>query len=457
MRSRSVIVVCLMVVCFSVLGAARQRSPGDEWRERTPATREDQPNPGYELAVTDQAPISVADAKSIAEVFVSEHAASGDWPEWMGATIGDAVPFYSTASSHPLAYEFPVLKDGVAHGAVLCGGTEGTAAVISYRPEGRPIAVALREDVESAIGGSIAPNPRYLYGGVRRFGIEARPSQETNLPVGSSALTVIPEEGTVLYSLTFVPTSRRDWENRFNANFRVSREWIHEQRQVREELRTRRENRKLEVNASSNKTKVTKGNLSTSKFPNFYQDKERKWSNGTCHIGCSPVAAAIVFEFWDRSDFPAMIGSDSKNKSHSSVTEDDVMTALKTLRKEMGTTCDGNQGSTWSFNLDDGSQAYARGRGYKKSTADNNLTGKWSTIINEINAGRPLLLSFSGDFDDDGDDDGHTAVPYKYSDSTKNSDDEVCVRTGWPDATECYMVNSSTETWDRVTVIKPKK
>ncbi len=455
MRSKSVIVFCLVVLCLSVLGATRQQNAPDASGERTPVPREDQPHAGYELAVAAQAPIEIAAARSIAEVFVHEQAASGDWPDWAGATLGEAVPFYSTAASHPLAYEFPVIKDGVAHGAVLCGGTEGTTAVISYRPEGRPIAVALREAVEEAIGGPVAGNARYLYGGVRQFGIEARPSEAANLPLGNDALTVIPEEGSILYSFTFVPASRLDWENRFKANFRVSREWIEQQREVRHELLSKRDGRKLEVTASK-APQVTRGSLSSSKFANFEQQK-RKWSNGTCYTGCSPVAEAIVFEFWDRSGFPSMIGSDSKNKSHSSAGDADVLTALTTLRKELGTFCSGNQGSTWTFNLDDGAEAYARGRGYKKSTADNNLTGKWSTIINEIDAGRPLLLAFNGDFDGDGHTDGHTAVPYKYTDSTKNSDDQVCVRTGWNDPTECYMVNSSTETWDRVTVIKPKK
>jgi hypothetical protein len=230
------------------------------------------------------------------------------------------------------------------------------------------------------------------------------------------------------------------------------------ERAVRADLLSKPEHRRIQANAS--KPKIKTGILANSKLADFYQNpKYKKWSNGNCFVGCTPIAAAIVFEYWDRDGYPKMIGSDSKNRSHSSETHDDVIAALDALRVEMRTSCDSDgYGATHPNSIDDGVESYARSRGYKKSTASNDKSSLWSAIKDEIDAGRPSMLTFEYDDEKTGEERAHTAVPYSYIDSTTNSDDSICVRTGWGSPTrKCYIVNSSTERWYIVTRIRPKK
>jgi len=230
---------------------------------------------------------------------------------------------------------------------------------------------------------------------------------------------------------------------------------IEQERAVRAELLTKPEHERIQANAA--KPKITTGILPNSKFADFYQ-RYRTWSNGKCFAGCTPVAAAIVFEYWDRDGYPKMIGSDSKNRSHSDVTHDDVVAALDALRQAMGTYCDRDGfGATPTKTIDDGVESYARSRGYKNSSARNDDTSLWSAIRDEIDDGRPSMLTFSYQ-NEYGETRAHTAVPYSYIDSTKNADDSFCVRTGWEGkAKMCYLVNSSTERWSIVTRVRPKK
>jgi hypothetical protein len=449
MRSRSFVVICLAVACFSFVTASPREKDVDVRSERRDAVGEDQPDVGQGLEVATLPPVAMTEARTIAAEFVRMHATSGACPNWMAAEVGEATPFYSTAASYPLAYEFPVIKDRVIVGAVLCGATEGAAAVISYMPDGQSIATQLRAAVEAESKRPVAVNARYFYGGASQFGIQVKVASQSDLPVGSETLTVIPEETTILYSFSFVPQTRADWENYFHADFRVSRQWVEAERSVRGDFLAKPANSRVQSSASS-KVTVSTGRLAG--LPSDFLQETRKWSNGTCPTGCSPLAAAIAFEYWDQHGYPNLIGSDSKNRSHSSASHDDVVAALKELRKGMGTFCNGRVGSTYPISIAKGAESFAKGRGYKKFSADYNVTFRFTKIIGEINAQRPPLLSYEQGPQQE----GHTAVPYYYSDSSKDSDDEVCVKSGTPKGNVCYRVNSSTERWQGVTRIRPK-
>lgn len=421
---------------------------------------EDQPFVGNELPVATQPPLALNHVRTTAAAFVAERAISGIQPEWIGAAVGEAVPFYSTSAPYPLAYEFAILKDGAAQGSVLCGATEGTPAVISYSYEGNTVASALRENVKAELGYPIQTEARYLYGGASQYGIEVRPLDSRTLPPANATLTAIPEEGTILYSSTFLAISRYDWNNRFKADFRVSREWIAQQRAHRYDLSVAATLRRQKVHTNASKPKITTGILRNSKLADFYQTKSRMWSdsNRKCYTGCTPLAAAIVFEYWDRDGYANSIGWDGKNRKHTDMNDDDVIAALKALRRAMGTFCDDKgSGATPPDTIDEGVEAYARSRGYKRWSARNDKTSLWYAVRNEIDEGRPSLLTY-GLPQPDGTQATHTAVPYSYVNSTNDNDDSICVRTGdQNNLRQCYMVNSSTEPWYIVTRITPKK
>lgn len=89
--------------------------------------------------------------------------------------------------------------------------------------------------------------------------------------------------------------------------------------------------------------------------------------------------------FWAAHGFPTL------NPSHS---QRNIVMALRTT---MGTTQNGSgEGITQFWNVDDGLQAYARNNGRGNAVATNHDLANFSTVVAEVDAGRPSLQSYWG-------------------------------------------------------------
>jgi len=96
---------------------------------------------------------------------------------------------------------------------------------------------------------------------------------------------------------------------------------------------------------------------------------------------------------------------------------------------------------------------YAAGKGYKTFSSDNVSWFRWINIIDEVNAGRPSMLSFT----QNGATVGHTVTVYGYSDAFGISNDTICTMWGWDSQiTKCFNVYSSTEDWSYLTRVRSK-
>ncbi len=164
----------------------------------------------------------------------------------------------------------------------------------------------------------------------------------------------------------------------------------------------------------------------------FYQER-RNWSNGYCLAGCTPVAWAILLEYWDRHGFPKMVGSAADNYNKD-VRDPDVVYMIDKLRTFMNTFCDSEgQGITYREFVQKGID-YVYDRGYVESYIERiNVSSIWKTIQYEIGQNRPLLA------DIDLGANGHSVVIYEFIEDYENLDFKICVKTGWFNIPEkCY-------------------
>ncbi len=174
--------------------------------------------------------------------------------------------------------------------------------------------------------------------------------------------------------------------------------------------------------------------ISSKELSDFYQER-RNWSNGYCFAGCTPVAWAILLEYWDRHGFPRMVGSANDNDNRV-VWDSDVVYMIDRLRFFMDTYCNSDgQGTTYREFVQRGID-YVYERGYKESYVERIQSSIWRTIKYEILQNRPLLADINLNTG------GHSVVVYEFIENYENLDFEICVKTGWRDSPEkCYDVS----------------
>jgi len=401
--------------------------------------------------------VDSAVAARAVEAYVTELETSGERPEWRGTTVRHTATF-RTSTGTPLMYEYTLDRDGVAVAAVYAGATTGTTAITAYIPEGRSMSAVLLAQLADALATSVDPErATFYYSGNEQYGISYALPADDLLPQAPDVLAV-PETRTVYYAPDFVAQTVVEWSEHFTPTMKVTKAWAMEQDAVRTELVTAGEShrgqmRSLGLIPATVKREVPGGRSS---FPSFYQDQKRKWSNGTCYAGCTAVAAAALFEYWDRNGYPKLIGTDSANRKHTYASETDVLKALDEIRSALGTYCANDKvgtGLTQYKNIPTGMAKYAAGKGYKTFSSDNVSWFRWINIIDEVNAGRPSMLSFT----QNGATVGHTVTVYGYSDAFGISNDTICTMWGWDSQiTKCFNVYSSTEDWSYLTRVRSK-
>lgn len=388
--------------------------------------------------------VPLDDAEWVAERFVSLHADRS--PTWARATLEP--PFvYFDATGSPVLYEFPVhAVDGAPAGSVKVGAVEGAGVVRSFFTSGPATAESLLDQLGDKLGESVdeadvellADGP--LFVGVRFFG--AAVTDDTVLQDGAGGSIFAP-------SLVGVDAATLgDWP----PPPVVSRESIEEDRQVLDAYLSWSDAKLRDAMASADWVSVTEPDFPSvdvgsgaAEFKNWYQES-RPWTTGTCDTGCAPLAMGMLLEYWDAT-YGDLIGDSSRNE-WSSHTHTTVQTMLDDLRNEMGTWCSGGAGSTYTWNIDNGGDAYVDDQGYSW-TFNNDLTSLWSNTKTEINAGRPLVLSFAhwrGN---------HSAVLYEYTDNSGSSNDWVCIKTGWSISPYWECFRPSDYSWSRITKVRP--
>jgi hypothetical protein len=176
-----------------------------------------------------------------------------------------------------------------------------------------------------------------------------------------------------------------------------------------------------------------------------YTQESRTWSTGNstgtgkCVAGCSPVAAAIVMQYWDRKTHPLLVGL-TTDQENWSTTDTDVRSMIDDMRDYMDTYCesDGSTGWTSTSKIGPGVHAYMVSRGARSSSiAATYTTSTFEKMAGQVLLNFPPIVNFSPGSS------GHSAVAYRYIDNAGTSTDQYCVMTGWSSATACYGRYSS--------------
>lgn len=199
-------------------------------------------------------------------------------------------------------------------------------------------------------------------------------------------------------------------------------------------------------------------------FSYFYQEK-REWEVPgdffwpNCHVGCTPLAAVTLLDYWDRLGYEYLI-PDMHGLNNTSVEDEDVRDALQSLRIELKTTCEEGSGGTYPENVDPGIKSYINLAAGSHANGGGSIEVGWSVetelcsspnyalhaFTHEIQLQRPALMHYYSDRGENWlppdqqkmclDYDipaNHSAVVYGVYDDGDDSrfDDALAVRTGW--------------------------
>jgi hypothetical protein len=165
-----------------------------------------------------------------------------------------------------------------------------------------------------------------------------------------------------------------------------------------------------------------------------FDQEHRTWTNSTsdtntCYAGCTPIAAAMLIDFYDRNGFPHMIGDETQQVHHTSSalmreTIDVLRGALKTYCREDG---QGGTSQANSVKLVD----YMNTRQEQQFSSRRISYATMTTYVyltREIKAQRPAIVHYhtQGTIGTN-----HSAIAYGYQYGGTWADNFLKVRTGW--------------------------
>lgn len=396
-------------------------------------------------------PITLDDAREIAARFVDLQ--SANLVVWTGASLGDPAIFQG-ANEEPVLYEFPVANAaGAAAGAVMVGAREGAGVVPAFFAEGQATFQSLLADMSHACGLTLTTQDVQFYAdGPQAVFAALEWPDDLDLPTDEGFLPdSLGTPGIVYYSPVLAPKMASLDRSAWPAPLAVTTERIEEERALREAYATLPDEKLSPLIGATRWTSAidrlgASGAVGSgaAEFDSWYQES-RAWDSGTCNTGCAPLAAGILLDYWDSHGYSSAVAG--TNSSHRTT---NARSMLNSLRNAMGTWCTSSgEGSTLSADVDNGGDAYTDSRGYSWSW-NNDLTSKWSNLMSEIDAERPVLLHYELSTTS-----GHSAVAYEYTDPSGSASDYVCIKTGWNISPYWQCWTRDTYTWNRITRVHP--
>ncbi|WP_018693898.1 hypothetical protein [Algicola sagamiensis] len=308
-------------------------------------------------------------------------------PKWQRAQVGTITPLYRDETSLQ-AYEVEILSiQGEAQGYLIIEANPLREQVAEFAFEGTSPTKILKSNLQDN------RQYRWLWNGP-----------------GTSAVILAPKHEAILFTINPSVTQ---------ADFSVSRKI--EQSDMQPLSRMRRD------------TPDSEEIVIDWRFSPFYQEY-RYWPTSSndrneCYAGCTPVAAAMLVDFYDRNGYPNMIGDETQQNHQANSplmreTINQLRGVLKTYCREDG---QGGTSQSNSINIVD----YMNQRGdaqWKARRISYAAMTTFSYLIQEMKAQRPAMVHYhtQGQIGTN-----HSAIAFGYIYGGYWGDNFLTVRTGW--------------------------
>ena len=326
-----------------------------------------------------------AAARQAAMARLARQVATGHAEGWRSAELSTPVTLYDLTGAAS-AYLFPVSANGTPAGYLTVAAEALPNPVLEFAVEGAtPLANA---DASVRAAGFQRVNPdRPLYLGLLTYGYEVWPA--ASAPAGERAILDL-KDGKVGRVAGGAATPL--WSGRAPGS---------------------------RAEPMPQPGAAPSGAAWIAGVPDFNQ----YWGSYGCMSGCSPTAAVNVLAYYDARGYDYLVNGG------------DWASAVDEIRGDMGTYCDGKNGSTSIGSIAAGIESYARSRGYVFSS---DLWCSWcgtgssfEHYTGEIAAGRPIIVDFTGSAYGD-----HTVTGVGYD----SSGPYMIVHDNWPNTgTDVYL------------------
>ena len=309
--------------------------------------------------------VSITEAESVASYFTQYISSSiDDFAEWNSATVERSTTYYDL-DGEMSAYSFNVLNEGEYAGYIMISATKDNYPILGFS-KGR-----LPADIEeiTAVSDSLIQTevnekqlsikkktPIYL-GGTFYY---------TQYSLADSTGNIVDQKLVDMTSpISPMFCNESVIEDLFGDEASLKKQQKIKEKEANEQWET------MESILSGDFVPET---VSTKSGNMIYGVPNYDW-----YIGCTPTSSAMVLGYWQGhgySDFP--LGED----------------LIEELASEMGT-YNWPAGGTWPWDMDDGIEAVCENYDYDDISSSNDYTLSWTETKNEINNGRPFVLSMT--------------------------------------------------------------
>jgi len=341
------------------------------------------------------------------------------FPEWEGAVLSEPVPHYDL-EGNVSAYVFSVLKDGEDVGYVTVCGVAIPNPILEYSTgEARHKRSLPKCKALAAEKGLTIAEAKPIYLGFLSYYWEVPTEAPGRLLIDMSSTQEIkiPEGQEVIAFYDEVISPEQETDN--------------------DTIAPGEADQSVNVTGGSRPGEYTQ--LPQLDVPDYYQYEidSRECVAGLpvgpsarCYVGCIPVAAGNVMGYWADRGYPRLMWGGSTGNWKDTING---------LHVHMKTCCEGSMGSTLNIFEASGIRGFTEERGYCFWTDHRYTSVSYSEYVNEIDAGRPIIVGARGWCPPNcdwcyGD---HTVTGVGYD---KTNGEFMIIHDGWEDTAENVFV-----------------
>ncbi|MDY0386813.1 MAG: C39 family peptidase [Methanolobus sp.] len=337
-----------------------------------------------------------------------------DFDEWKNATVKSSTTFYGL-EGQMTAYSFDVLDGEQYAGYILISATKDNYPVLGFSKGKIPTAINEMTTSSDFVAEVQASSEKLSVG------------HATPLYLGGTfycmEYSFVDAKGNVVKKELVDLTTSKMMKGDENQDENLSK---------MKELFDTKENEKIQQ-IKKKEAKEQWDSIESRMSNNFESSVSTRsigWISGVplyeWRAGCTPTSAGMVLGYWRNNGYSELpIGT----------------TLIDELASEMGT-YNWPEDATWPWDMDNGIKAVCDNHGYSSISASNDYLLSWSDTKNQIDNGRPFVLSMTyggvgSGYEEDKPYGMHSVTCIGYSDGTENY---VFLHDTWDTENHHYLV-----------------